>query len=115
MSITEATGAIQFAAVSVAGSGDNTLVAAVTARKIRVLSGMFYPAAAVNIRFESGAGTSQLSGLIILDPAGVTGPRKLELPWNPGGHFETVAAQLLNLELSGAIQVSGWISYQEVR
>ncbi len=99
---------IQYASISVAGSGDNTLVAAVTARKIRVLSLFLVADSAVTVRFESGAGGTALSGDMNL-----AANSEFVLPYNAGGWFETVAAALLNLELGGAVQVSGGLSYVE--
>lgn len=100
----------RFAAVAAASSGDNTLVAAVTGKKIRVLAGsLTMTGTAVTIRFESGAGGTALTGQ--MTPAqGQT----ISLPFCPLGHFETAAGALLNLELGGAQAVAGWLVYAEV-
>lgn len=98
----------QFAAISAASAGDNTLVAAGTGQ-IRILSGFLVAAAAVDIRFESGAGGTALSGVISLAAnAGFV------LPYNPKGWFQTGGATLLNLELSAAVQVSGVLQYIDI-
>lgn len=99
---------IKFAAISGATSGNNTLVAAVTGKKIRVISMVAIPTAAVGFRLESAAGGTALTGVIELTATGIV------LPHNPSGWLETVAAQLLNMELDAATQVSGMLSYQEV-
>ncbi len=99
---------VQYAAIAAAASGDNTLVAAVTGRKIRVVSLYMVASAAVTARFESGAGGTALSGQMQLAANGV-----LELPYNPAGWFETAAGALLNLELSAATSVDGGLSYVE--
>ena len=98
------------AAVNAASSGDNTLVAAVSGAKIKVLEVVLVAASDVNVRFESGAGGTALTGVMSLLAAG---DNALVLPLaQPGYHwFETVAGALLNLELSGAVQVSGLIVY----
>ena len=88
-------------------SGDNTLVAAAGAgNKIRVLAAFLVSAGTVNVRFESGAGGTALTGQMNL--VANTG---FVLPYNPKGWFETAANTLLNLELSAAISVDGCYLY----
>lgn len=100
----------KFAVVAAASSGDNTLVSAVTGKKIRVVAGhLTMTGTAVTIRFESGAGGTALTGL--MTPLQGT---SIDLPFSPVGHFETAASTLLNLELGGAQAVAGWIVYVEV-
>jgi hypothetical protein len=100
---------IKFAVIDNASSGDNTLVAAVPGKKIRVISYVLVSSGTVNTRFESGAGGTALTGQMNwVANTGVAGS------YNPTGHFETLAGQLLNLELSGATSVDGYLSYQEV-
>lgn len=101
---------IKRAVIDHATSGDNTLVAAVTNKKIRVLSLFFTVAAAVNVRFESGAGGTALTGVMNFGAAG----DGIALPYNPLGWFETTASALLNMELSGAVSVDGALQYIEV-
>lgn len=99
-----------FAKVDAASSGDNTIVAAVAGKKIRVLCGsLTMTGTAVTIRFESAAGGTALTGQ--MTPAqGQTIP----ITYCPMGNFETVAGELLNLELGGAQSVDGWLVYQLV-
>lgn len=100
----------KFAAVAAASSGDNTLVSAVTSKRIRVLAGsLTMTGTAVTIRFESAAGGTALTGLMT-PLQGTT----IQLPFSPVGHFQTVAGELLNLELGGAQAVAGWLVYIEV-
>lgn len=99
----------KFAAIDVASSGDNTLVAAVSAKKIRVVSLYLVASAAVTVRFESGASGTALSGQMQLAANG-----GFVLPFNPAGWFETAADALLNLELSGNTSVDGGLGYVEV-
>ena len=96
----------KFAAIDAASSGDNTLVAAVPGKKIRVLSLWLVSAGTVTTRFESGAGGTALSGQATLAVNNI-----YVLPYNPGGWFETAVGSLLNLELSGAVSVDGSLSY----
>jgi hypothetical protein len=95
-----------FAIIDAATSGDNTLIAAVASKKIRVLSLFLVSAGTVNVRFESGASGTALTGQMNL--VANTG---FVLPYNPHGWFQTAADTLLNLELSGAVSVDGAISY----
>jgi hypothetical protein len=99
----------KFAIIDAATSGDNTLVAAVNPKKIRVLACFMVAAGAVNARFESGAGGTALSGQMNL-----TTNSGFVLPFNPCGWFETASNTLLNLELSGAVSVDGSLVYVEV-
>lgn len=99
----------KFAIIDAATSGDNTLVAAVNPKKIRVLSCYLIASAAVTARFEDGAGGTAKSGQMQLGANG-----GFVLPFNPVGWFETTANTLLNLELSGAVSVDGGLVYVEV-
>ena len=99
----------KFAVIDNAVSGDNTLVAAVTDKKIRVLSVVAVAGGDVTARFESGAGGTALTGQMAL-----TTNSGFVLPFNPVGWFETAVTTLLNLELSGAVSVDGCITYIEV-
>jgi len=100
---------IKYAKIDHATSGDNTVVSAVTGKKIRVIALFLVSAGTVNVRFESAAGGTALTGQMNL--IANTG---FVLPFNPAGWFETVASELLNLELSGAISVDGSLTYVEV-
>lgn len=100
----------QYAAISAAASGDNTLVAAIAGKKIRVLSAVLVASGGANtVRFESGAGGTALTGQMDLAADG-----QLVLPLNGFGWFETGVAALLNLELSAATPVAGALVYEEV-
>lgn len=101
------------AAISAASSGDNTLVAAAGAHpdsllglKIKVTSVVLMAASSVNVRFEDGAGGTALSGVMTLNTA-----PGIICGYNPDGWFITSGNTLLNLELSGAVQVSGFLTY----
>ena len=99
----------RFVVIDHATSGDNTILSAVVSRKIRVLSCFLVSAGAVNVRFESGASGTALTGQMNL-----TTNSGFVLPFNPVGWFETASNTLLNLELSGAISVDGSLTYVEV-
>ena len=102
-------GTTKYAKIDAATSGDNTLIAAVASKKIRVLSAFMVAAGTVIVRYEDGASGTALTGQMNLSlNSGFT------LPYNPEGWFETTANTLLNLELSAAISVDGCITYVEV-
>ena len=99
---------VKFAVIDDAVSGDNTLVAAVTGKKIRVLNYTLVTSAAVNVRFESGAGGTALTGVMEFDAnSGAS------VDCGHTGCFQTAAGALLNLELSGAVSVDGHLTYIE--
>ena len=97
------------AVIDHATSGDNEIVAAVTGKSIRVIQMFFVVASAVTVRFESGAGGTALTGQMqfAANSGASTGESRL-------GHFQTAAGAALNMELSSAVSVDGWINYQEV-
>lgn len=99
----------KFAVVDNATSGDNTLVAAVTGKKIRVHQLALIGSAAVTVRFESGASGTALTGQMQFAANG-----GFVLPFSPMGWFETASDTLLNMELNGATSVDGVLGYTEV-
>lgn len=99
----------KFAKIAASGSGNNTIVAAVTSKKIRVLAYNFMSEGTVNAKFQSAAGGTDLTGLSYL----IANTGKVA-PFNPVGWFETVAGELLNLNLSAAVAVGGELVYVEV-
>lgn len=99
----------KFAKIDAATSGDNTLVSAVTGKKIRVLLWALVSGGTVTVRFESGAGGTALTGQMTTAVNNVVCPG-----YSAIGHFETAAGELLNLELSGNVTVDGYLVYIEV-
>lgn len=102
---------VNYAAIAAATSGDNTLLAADATHKIRVLSMAIVASAAVNLYFTSAAGGTVIFG-------GSTNKIQLAanggfvLPYNPHGWFQNSSInQLLNMNLSGAVAVSGGFTY----
>lgn len=98
----------KFASIDVATAGDNTLVAAVTGKQLRVLSYALVAGGAVAVRWKSGAATN-LSGAMSFAANGGVAPA-----WSPVGLLQTVAGDALVLNLSAAVQVSGHLVYVEV-
>lgn len=101
---------VQYAAVTAAAAGDNTLVAAVAGKRIRVHSLALVASGGANtVRLESAASGTALTGQMDIVADG-----QLVLAHNPAGWCQTVAGQLLNLELSAATSVAGVLTYSEV-
>lgn len=95
------------ASIVASASGDTSVVAAVTAKKIRVVSYVLTANGAVNAKFRSA--TTDITGLLYLAATG-----GIAAPFNPLGYFETVAAAALQINLSGAVAVGGHLTYVEV-
>lgn len=92
-----------------ATSGNNTLVAAVAGKKIRVHNIVLISGGDMTVRFESGAGGTALTGQMTVGAGSGFAPG-----FDPYGHFETAAGELLNLELSAATTADGWLVYSLV-
>lgn len=100
---------IKFATISASSSGDNLIVASVSAKKIKVLSATLVSSGTVSVKWRSG--TTDISGAMpLVANSGFVLPAS-----SPGqGHYlETAVTTALNINLSGAVQVSGHISYYE--
>jgi hypothetical protein len=95
----------KFAPIQAAANGDNTLVSAVSGKKIRVIAIFVTTGGTVTYRLQSGASGAYLTGTITKD---------LVLPFNPLGWCETASGALLNLELSAAVNCGGMLVYVEV-
>lgn len=100
---------VKYAVIDAATLGNNTLVAAVAGKKLRVLAFFLVASGAVTARLQSGAGGTALTGQMVMAANGV-----LSVPFNPEGWCETAAGALLNLELSAAVSVDGALTYVEV-
>lgn len=103
----------KFAPIAAATSGNNSLVAAVTGKKIRVLAMFLIAGAAGNIYFTAGN-----SGTVVFGGSS----NKIQLPDNGGfvlpfslaGWFETSAGTALVLNASSTGPFSGGLVYVEV-
>lgn len=99
------------AAVSAATAGNNTLVAAASGKRTKVLGLLLVAAGAVNVRLDDGPGGTPLTGLISLAAEGNGFVLPMALP---GSHWlETSVNTALVLNLSAAVQVSGCIVYYQ--
>lgn len=99
----------KYAVVNTAGADSDEIVAAVTGKKIRVLSYVLAVSGATTLIWHSAStpltGAMQFVGAV---------SQPFSSGYNPAGHFETVAGEALNLESSGAVDADGHISYIEV-
>jgi hypothetical protein len=98
---------------SVSSSGDNLLSIAAAGKTLRVIELYWQASGAVNVTLYAGAssGGTQLTGAMHQEAGtGVPASR------NPDGHWNdkfNAAAQNtdLNINLSGAVRVDGWVDY----
>ena len=96
----------KYAKIDVASAGDNTIVAAVAGKKIRVLQYALVVGAATTVIWKSGS--TAISGDMSFDAnSGISSP------FSPVGLFETAAGEALVLNLSAANPVSGHLVYVE--
>lgn len=104
-------GDIKRKVVSVSGSGDNALSISASGKIIQVIDYMLIGGGSVNLTFKSGTGGSatSLSGAIPFSAGSV-----LTGVFTPTGHLQTVRGEDLNLSLSGAVAVTGYINYREL-
>ncbi len=97
----------KFAKIAASSSGDNTVVAAVTGKKIRVLRWGLTSNGTVSAKWRSNT-------------TDVTGPRYLVQYASAGGSycpvgiFETAAGEALSINLSAAVACGGELAYIEV-
>lgn len=96
---------VQSAPINIASSGNNTIVSAVTGKKIIVFTYVTVCAGAVSVRWQSSGGTI-LDGPCAFAANGGAAPPMAEC-----GHFETLAGEGLVINLGGAIQVGGHVVY----
>lgn len=98
---------VKRAVISAAAAADNTIVAAVSGKRI-VLLGLFLVSTSANgltLKSDSTA----ISGAMAVAANGT-----LVLPVSDRGYVETAVGEALKLALSGATQVSGAVTYIEI-
>ena len=97
------------AKISISTATTTTLVAAVTSKKIRVLSMYLVCAAADTITLQSHTTTTNSDGGCSYAANG-----GISLPFNPLGWFDTTVGEALDMVTSAAGQVSGQLTYVAV-
>lgn len=100
--------AVKFAVINAANSGDNTVVAAVSSKRIRVLAGFFVTGGTVAVTWKSGAATAITGAMSYAENSG------LILPLNQLGYFQTAQGEGLVVNLGSGTQISGSLTYIEV-
>lgn len=105
-----ATGLVSVITISVAiqVSATGTLVALVGGKSIRVIAAYLMASGTVNVKFQSHV-AGDITGLSYL--IANTG---LVLPYNPGGWFQSVSGEALDINLSAGIAVGGALTYMLV-
>ena len=101
---------VKNANINVTLSGDTTIVALVSGKKIRVISYGIRPvSAATNISWKSGASTTKI-------PVGTYAINEGEMSGNllPGWFMETDSGEALVLNSSATANISGFVNYIEV-
>ena len=97
---------LQYLSISTAASGQTALVAAQgSGLKIKVVSYVVVAAGAVTVQFQSAS--TGLTGVMSLAANGGL----VVMSQNGTPVFETAANAALNLNLGGAVQVSGHLAY----
>lgn len=88
-------------------SGDNTAIAAVSGKAIKVWKIMFTVAGAVNVTFYNGLSGTALSGAFIMANNGSS----FLLYYDGSPHWVTSPNTAFNINLSGAVALTGQIWY----
>lgn len=100
---------ISYATISASSSGANTLINAVSGKRIIVLSYVVVANGTVNVKFQSHITPTDLTGLEYL--VANTG---VSAGYNPVGHFATIVGEALDINLSASIAVGGHVTYVTV-
>lgn len=100
----------QFATIVASSSGATTIIPLVTSKKIRVLQWIVTGNGAVNFKWQSHVTPTDLTGLFYVGAAG----GGAGAAYNPLGHFQTNTGEALDINLSGAVAVGGYLVYVTV-
>jgi hypothetical protein len=95
---------IHFAAI--ATSSSTTIVTGQASYIIRVVSMQWTVNGAVNVKWQSHNGPTDLTGFAYPAPNG-----GLVLPYNPVGWFQTLSGESLDINLSIGVAIGGCLSY----
>lgn len=100
-------GDVKYAAIAASSNGNNEVVAAVSGKRIIVLSYKVVINAAVNCKWRSA--NADITGLDYGDAQGWGSIGN----FSPVGHFVTAVGEALNLNLSSGVAVGGHLTYVE--
>lgn len=92
--------------VTAAGEENEVGIAAVPGKKIVVVNFFLTVSTSVYICFRSN--TTDLTGEMLLAAKGTYNPG-----YNPDGHFQTDAGEILNIGFGDVGNADGWINYYE--
>ena len=96
-----------FASVRATSNGDNTVVSADTTRKIKVCSYVIVADGIVSAKWKDSTGSDLTGAMALITSSGVSAIGGTTDSWL----FETSINANLILNLSGAVGISGHISY----
>jgi hypothetical protein len=88
------------------GSASKDLVAAVTGKKIKVLSAIISQASGTSVKFRSDT-TSDITAALTTTASDLN----IILPYNPSGWFQTVAGEKLNFVPATSVVTNVAITY----
>lgn len=97
-------GPVQYGSIAIASAGTTAIVAAVTGKRIRLLSLVLTVTGNGTVKFQSAS--NDISGAIPL-----LASTEFLLPENPSGWLQTNAAEALNLVLATSTACNGFFSY----
>lgn len=97
---------VKFAKIDTAALGQTAVVPAVSGKRIRVVGFFLVSTSANGVKFQS-ASTDLTGAMALAANGGVTAESE-------NGVFETTPGAALNINLTGATQVSGALSYVEI-
>lgn len=95
----------QFAPISISGSGDNTIVAAVGGKQIRVVKASLVCAAPVVVTWKSSA-AGAISG-----PMSFAANGGISEPQTSAGIIQTAVGEALVINLGTSVSVGGALTY----
>ncbi|GIW60682.1 MAG: hypothetical protein KatS3mg087_1748 [Patescibacteria group bacterium] len=96
----------KFASINTNSLGDTTIVSAVSGKRIRVVALAVVAGNDVSVRFKSGS--SWITGILVFGPSGGIAHTF------DGGLFQTNINESLIINLSAAVQVGGYLVYEEI-
>lgn len=100
---------VYYAPITASASGATSVVTATASKKITVQSLLITTNGAVNVKFQSHTTPTDLTGLMYFGANG--GAAISSMQDNPGGLFQTNAGEQLDINLSGAVAVGGFLTY----
>ena len=98
---------VKQAKINATTSGETQVVAAVTGKKLRVISVIFTTSAAISIGWRSASNVK-------IDPMSFAQNGGMTEQWRRGHFFETNTGEALNIYLSSNANVRGSLCYVEV-